>query len=177
MRYADGPSVHEEIHIEAAPSDVWRLVTDIALPARLSPELQRTEWLDGATEPVPGARFAGYNRHPVAGMEWRTVSRVAVLEPEQRFAWEVIDPDGRYGEEPTDTARPLATWTFELRAVDGGTVLSHSGRVGPARSGLNLAIDREPEREEEIIQARLGDLRTGIRATLEGVKHLAEERA
>lgn len=48
MRYAEGPSVSCDVHVEAAPSRVWHLVTDIALPARLSPEVQRAEWLDGA---------------------------------------------------------------------------------------------------------------------------------
>ncbi|MDX3128387.1 hypothetical protein PV367_00855 [Streptomyces europaeiscabiei] len=39
-------------------------MTDIALPARLSPELQRVEWLDGAEAPMVGARFAGVQPPP-----------------------------------------------------------------------------------------------------------------
>lgn len=172
MRYADSPSTHDEVHIDAAPSEVWKLVSDIGLPARLSPELQRTEWLDGATGPALGATFAGYNRHPVVG-EWRTVSRVDELIPEQLFEWVVIDPEGRFG--PVDPAKPLAAWRFELEPADGGTRLRHSGRMGPGRSGISAFIDRSPEREEEIIEMRLGEIRTGIRATLDGIKSLAEE--
>ncbi|MEU5052845.1 SRPBCC family protein [Streptomyces sp. NPDC021096] len=176
MRYADGLSVDDEVHIAAAPGEVWKLVTDIGLPARLSPELQRTEWLEGATGPELGASFAGYNRHPAAG-EWRTVSHVVGLDPERRFAWAVTDPENRYGGGPADPAHPLATWAFELRPEEGGTVLRHSARLGPAPSGLSAVIDRMPEREEELLTMRLGELRTGIRATLEGVKRLAEEQA
>ncbi|MEU7133544.1 SRPBCC family protein [Streptomyces sp. NPDC046261] len=176
MRYADGPSVHDEVRIAAAPPEVWRLVTDIGLPARLSPELQRTEWLDDATGPRLGARFAGHNRHPLVG-EWRTVSHVVDMDLERRFAWAVTDPDNRFGGGPADPAHPLATWAFDLRPEEGGTLLRHSARLGPAPSGLSAAIDRMPEREEELLTRRLGELRTGIRATLEGVKRLAEEQA
>ena len=35
MRYAEGPEVGCDVHIDAEPSRVWGLVTDIGLPARL----------------------------------------------------------------------------------------------------------------------------------------------
>ncbi|MER5907567.1 SRPBCC family protein [Streptomyces mirabilis] len=59
MRYAEGPGVCCDVYIEADPSRVWGLVTDIGLPARLSPELQRVEWLDGAEGPCGGGVFRG----------------------------------------------------------------------------------------------------------------------
>jgi Polyketide cyclase / dehydrase and lipid transport len=174
VRYADGPSTGCDIHIEADPARVWELVTDIGLPARLSPELRRTEWLDGATAPAPGARFAGYNAHRSLG-EWRTVSHVVELDAPRAFCWVVVDPDGRFGTEPPDPAKPLATWRFDLEPEAGGTRLRHSVRVGPGRSGLSLAIDRMPEREEEFVAHRIGELRAGIGATLLGVKSLATQ--
>ncbi len=173
MRFADGPGVQEEIHIDAAPAEVWRLVTDIGLPARLSEELQRTTWLDGATEPKLGASFEGWNRHPMIG-EWRTVSHVVGLTPERLFSWAVTDPDGRYGGGPADPSYPLATWKFELQPEGSGVSLRQSVRIGPAPSGVTVAIGRMPDREEEIVAMRLGELRAGITATLEGVKRLAE---
>jgi len=42
-------------------------------------------------------------------------------------------------------------------------------RIGPARSGLSLAIDRDPDAEEAIVEYRLGRLRAGMRATLDGI--------
>lgn len=176
MRYADGPTVHEEVHIQAAPPEVWKMVTDIGLPARFSPELRRAEWLDGATGPAIGAAFAGHNHNPVLG-EWRTVSHVVALEPERVFAWAVTDPDGRYGGGPADPAHPMATWAFALEPASGGTLLRLSALLGPARSGISLAVDRMPEKEEAIIEHRLGDLAAGMRTTLQGVKDLVEGRA
>ena len=48
-------------------------------------------------------------------------------------------------------------------------------RIGPARSGLNAAIDRMPDKEERIIERRLDEHRRNMTATLEGIKALAEE--
>lgn len=173
MRLSDGPSVSCDVRIAATVPRVWGLVTDIGLPARLSPELQRVGWLDGAERAAPGARFEGYNEHPRLG-RWRTVSYVVELVEPRAFAWAVTDPDGMAGEPAADPARPLASWRFELRAAGGGTWLSQSVRIGPGRSGVTLAIERWPDRAEDIIAARLAELRAGMRATLDGIRTLAE---
>ncbi|MFF8591194.1 SRPBCC family protein [Streptomyces sp. NPDC015220] len=163
-----------DVYVEAAPALVWDLVTDIGLPARLSPELQRAEWLAGAVAPALGASFVGYNSHPMNG-EWRTVSHIVELEERRVFGWAVVDPDGRYGDDAPDPARPLATWRFELDPERTGTRLRQSVRIGPGRSGLSLVIDRMPDREEAIVAFRVGELRTNIEATLKGIRTLAEE--
>ncbi|WP_354641475.1 SRPBCC family protein [Kitasatospora camelliae] len=173
MRYADGPTAHHEVHVEAAPARVWELVTDIHLPTRLSAELQRVEWLDDAAAPAIGARFAGYNHHPVVG-DWRTVSQIVELDAERAFGWAVMDADGRYGEASDDPDRRMATWRFDLEPEANGTRVRQSVRIGPARSGISPWIDRMPEREEELLVRRLGELRTGMEATLDGLKALAE---
>jgi hypothetical protein len=176
MRYADGPSMRCDVHVDAAPTRVWELVTDIELPARLSPELQRVEWLNSATRPLLGASFVGHNQHRVLG-EWRSVSHVVELEDERVFGWAVVDPDGRFGGATPDPAVPLATWRFGVEPAPRGTWLWQSVRIGPARSGLSLAIDRMPEREEALVAHRLNELRASIEVTLSGIKNLAEERA
>ncbi|MEV4436893.1 SRPBCC family protein [Streptomyces sp. NPDC049585] len=179
MRLADAPGAQEEIRIDAAPAVVWKLVTDIGLPARLSTELQSTAWLDGATGVQPGARFEGFNRHPYAG-EWRTVSHVVGLVTERLFSWAVTDPDGHYGGGEADPAHPMATWKFELEPEGpegAATLLRQSVRIGPAPSGISVAIARMPDREEELVAMRLEEFKAGMRATLEGVKRLAEDGA
>ncbi|WP_261398777.1 SRPBCC family protein [Streptomyces misionensis] len=163
-----------EVHVRADVRRVWGLVTDIGLPARFSPELQRVAWLDGADRPVVGARFEGYNRHERLG-EWRTVSHVVELDEPRVFAWAVTDADGRYGEPAPDPARPMATWRWELEAENGGTLLRQSALIGPGRSGITLALERWPDREEEILAFRSKELRAGMEATLQGIKVLAED--
>ncbi|MFF6867912.1 SRPBCC family protein [Streptomyces sp. NPDC007910] len=179
MRYAEGPGTHCDIHVGAAVPLVWELVTDILLPTRFSPELRRAAWLDGAGGPRVGARFEGHNHHRLLG-EWRTVSYVTELEDagERRvFAWTVTDADGRFGGPAPDPARPMAAWRYELAPEDGGTRLRQSARLGPARSGVSLTLDRWPDREEEIVATRLEELRTGMGTTLAGIKSLAERGA
>jgi Polyketide cyclase / dehydrase and lipid transport len=132
MQFADGPSVHCDVYVEADVSRVWELVTDIRLSARFIPELQRVAWLDGADRPLVGARFEGYNRHQRLG-EWRTVSHVVELDEQRVFAWAVTDADGRYGEPTLDPARSMASWRYDLETEGGGTRLRQSALIGPGR--------------------------------------------
>ncbi|MET8569490.1 SRPBCC family protein [Streptomyces sp. NPDC004783] len=175
MRYADAPATRCEVFVAAAAALVWEIVTDIEAPAHFSPELRRTEWLDGAVAPAPGARFAGHNQHPVLGT-WRTVSQITELDPERAFAWCVLDADGRFGTAAPDPAEPMATWRFALAPQAGGTLLRQTVRIGPGRSGLSAAIDRMPEKEEHLVAHRLRELREGMHATLNGIKAAAERR-
>ena len=162
MRYADGPTTEVDVVVEADVDRVWELVSDITLPGRFSSELVDAEWLDDG--PALGARFVGRNHHDAIG-GWETTSWVNRYEPGRRFGWAVSDPDD-----------PAATWWFELEPDDGGggVRLRQGMRMGPARSGLNAAIDAMPEKEERIIARRLEEHERNMRATLEGIKALAE---
>lgn len=175
MRYADGPGVTCEVHVEKDPSRLWALVTDIHLPTRLSPELRRVEWLDGADRPVVGASFAGYNNHPRLG-EWRTASHITEFRAPTLIEWVVTDLDGTFAgpEGGASLTSPAATWRYELLPEATGTLLRHSVRIGPGRSGLSMIIDQTPEHEEAIVAFRLGELRTNIETVLHGIKALAE---
>lgn len=163
MKYADGPRVEVEVHIDAPPSRVWSLVTDIDLPARFSEEFQGAEWV-GATGPQVGAWFVGRNRNERTG-EWVTSAVVVACDPERAFAWAVAGPEF-----------PSAIWRFELEPEDDGTRLRQWMRMGPARSYLNSFIEAAPDREEEIVAYRQDDLRQSMRETLEGIKAIAEGR-
>lgn len=167
-RYADGPSVEIEVVVDAAVADVWALVTDINLPARFSAEFLGAEWVDAeASESSPGlgARFVGRNRHVSLG-EWETTSWVNRYVPLREFGWAVSDP-----------AHPSATWWFELGGTDGAVRLRHGARMGPAPSGLTIAIDAMPDKEERIVARRLEEWERNMRATLEGIKTKAETGA
>lgn len=174
MRYADLPGTQCEIFVAATTPLVWEIATDIEAPARWSRELRRTQWLDGAAAPALGARFAGYNQHPVIG-NWRTVSEIIELEPERAFAWCVLDADGHFGKATQNPAEPMATWRFTLTPEAGGTLLRQTVRIGPGRSGLSAAIDRMRDKEDHLVAHRLGELREGMRAALNGIKAVAEQ--
>jgi Polyketide cyclase / dehydrase and lipid transport len=164
-RYADKPTVEVPIEIEASPERVWAIVSDIGVMPGASPELRAVEWLDGGSGPELGARFAGHNRHEAFG-EWSTVSVIVECDPPRAFAWAVGDPD-----------QPSAIWRFTLEAREGGTLLRQWVQVGPGRSGLSVAIDRMPDKEQKIVFVRLRELQANMGATLALVKRLAEGAA
>ena len=161
MKYEDGPTVEVEVLIDAPLERVWQLVTDIDLPARFSTEFLGARWLDGA-EPVHGARFVGRSQHKAMG-EWETTSIVDVYDPMRRFSWDVTDADN-----------PSSSWWFDLEDEPGGVRLRQGTRMGPAPSGLSIAITAMPEKEERIIARRLEEFEANMRLTLEGIKQLAE---
>jgi uncharacterized protein YndB with AHSA1/START domain len=160
--YADTPTVSAEIYIEASPERVWELVSDIHLMPELSSELQEVAWLDGVTGPGTGHRFTGRSVHDALG-SWETVSTIIDHEPPRRFAWAVGDP-----------GFPSSIWSFALQTRDEGTVLEQRAQLGPAPSGLSMAIAAMPDKEQKIVFVRLREFETGMKANLAAIKDLAE---
>jgi hypothetical protein len=160
VRYAEGPSVEVEVLIEAPIAAVWGLVSDITLPARFSQEFRGARWLDDG--PQLGARFLGRNFHSALG-EWETVSWVNRYDPPHAFGWCVSDPDN-----------PSSSWWYQLEEADKTVRLRQGGRMGPAPSGLSIAINAMPDKEERIVARRLGEFEANMKANLQGIKALAE---
>lgn len=161
-RYADKPTVQVETWINASPERVWELVSDIELMPELSPELRSVEWQDGATGPAPGARFIGRSEHEALG-QWETTSHIVDFDPPKSFGWAVEDPDN-----------PTAIWRFTVVPEGDGTLLRQWMQMGPARSGLSLAIDRMPDKEQKIVFVRLREHETNMTGVVARIKDLAE---
>lgn len=160
VKYADAPQASVEVRIDAEPAAVWPLVSDISLPAQFSPEFQGADWVDGG--PALGATFHGHNKHQFVG-EWTTTSTVTAYEEGAVFEWTVGDVENK-------TAR----WRFDLTPDGDGSSLRFSAEMGPGPSGLTMAIQQMPDREEEIVANRLGEWTGNMQATLDGIKGLAE---
>src|SRR3984957_2177107 len=161
-RYADTPTVQVRTWVGAPPARVWELVSDVGRMPELSTELQSVQWLDGADGPPAGGRFAGRSTHEALG-EWESTAQVVEFEPERVFGWAVGDP-----------ADPAALWRFLLEPKDGGTELSEWVQMGPGRSGLSLAIDQMPDKEQKIVFVRMREFERNMTGTLERFKALAE---
>lgn len=163
--YADTPTVEVDTWIDAPPQAVWALVSDPAVMPSMSEELQAVEWLDGSTAATVGARFRGSSRHPSLG-EWSTVSEVVECTVPSVFAWAVHDVDN-----------PAAVWRYTLEPEGEGTRLRHWMQMGPGRSGLSLAIDRMPDKEQKIVFVRMREFEQNMSASLAGIKDRVEAAA
>jgi Polyketide cyclase / dehydrase and lipid transport len=161
-RYADNPTVESSIWIDADPGRVWDLVSDITLMPTFSSELQSVEWSDGASGPRLGARFVGYNEHDAFG-QWSTTSQIVAFDDAREFAWAVGEPE-----------EPAAIWRFTLTPRDAGTDVTFWMQMGPGRSGLSIAIESMPDKEQKIVFVRMREFETAIGKTLASIKRLAE---
>jgi uncharacterized protein YndB with AHSA1/START domain len=161
-RYADQPTVRARTWIDGSPERVWPVVSDVELMPQLCDELQSVTWCGGATGPALGASFVGANRHEALG-EWTTTSHIVEYDPPRVFGWAVGDP-----------ANPSALWRFTLRPRDDGTKLIQWMRLGPGRSGLSLAIDRMPDKEQKIVFVRLREFEDSMTGTLAQIKRRVE---
>ena len=67
-------------------------------------------------------------------------------------------------------ADPAAIWRFTLEPDGAGTRLREWMQLGPARSGLNRAIDQMPDKEQQIVYSRLKEFEVSMTATLAAIK-------
>ena len=172
MRLSDAPTAEAEIEIGAPAERVWQIVTDLQTPALSSPEFRGAEWLDGATGPAVGARFRGRNQHEAIG-EWETVAEVVVADEPRELAYAIGGVGGPADDDAADD--PGAVWRYLIEPAGEGSVrLRQVAQIGPGRSGLSLAIDRWPDKEERIVARRLDEHRRSMQANLAKIKELAE---
>jgi Polyketide cyclase / dehydrase and lipid transport len=161
MRHADQPSVEVEVYVQAPAERIWPLLTDLDVLVSLSDELQAAEWENEGGAAV-GRSFVGTNRNKYFG-EWQTTSTVIECDEPRAFAWAVGDVD-----------QPNTTWRFTVRSQGAGSLLSQWMRLGIGPSGLTVAIERMPDKEERIVERRLDEFRAAMRANLDAIKELAE---
>ncbi|MEM7326335.1 MAG: SRPBCC family protein [Actinomycetota bacterium] len=160
VKYADGPTTEVQQDIAAGVEVVWPLLCDINLPADYSDEFQRAEWIDDG--PALGATFRGYNRHERVG-EWDLVCTITDYVEQQVFEWSTGEPER------------AARWRFDLTGTESGSRLRFSAEMGPGPSGLTPAIERMPDREEEIVARRLSEWTSNMERTVSGIRDRAEQ--
>jgi hypothetical protein len=104
------------VTIEAAPEQVWPLVSDVTRYGRFSPGNTGGKWIMGASGPAVGARFIGFNKRGMA--RWPTNCKVIECEQSSKFAFQVFENKMQWG------------WRLEP-TEDGGTLLTQwRHRVG-----------------------------------------------
>lgn len=138
------------VHVDASHEAVYDLVSDITRMSEWSPETYRAEWVGGASGPVAGARFRGWNK--AGPIRWFTDPVVDVAERGKEFTFTTtFFGKGR-----------LTTWSFVMKPSGEGTELSESW------SEHSRVMDRLlPGR-------RVDGLQRGMEQTLARIKEAAE---
>jgi Polyketide cyclase / dehydrase and lipid transport len=141
--------------IAASPQSLYDMVSDVTRMGEWSPVCKACWWDDGHG-PWAGAWFTGRNELPER--TWETRSQVVVAERGQEFAFAV---NGSW-----------ARWGFTFTLVDGGTQVTESWEFLP--DGITRFHERFGDDAPAQIANRAEAARTGIPATLAGIKQTAE---
>jgi ribosome-associated toxin RatA of RatAB toxin-antitoxin module len=148
----------ESITVQAPPSHVYDIVSDVTRTGEWSPICKQCWWDDGGG-PRVGAWFTGRNETP--RRTWQTRSQVIVAEPEREFAFLV--------------GEGYVRWGFALAPVEGGgTELTESWEFRP--EGLAMFAERYGDRAQQEVADRTEAAHKGIPASLAAIKRIAESR-
>jgi hypothetical protein len=107
------------VWMDAPPSVVWDLVSDVTRIGEFSPETFEARWTRGSTGPEVGAYFKGHVKRNGVGPTYWTLCRVTACEPEAVFEF-AVGPD----------EVNVNNWGYRLEPRDGGTLVTEYFRLG-----------------------------------------------
>ena len=154
-----GTQGQASIDVDASPTVLYDVVSDVRRMGEWSPECRRCEWIGGATGPAVGARFKGSNRRGVA--RWSTKPRVIVADPGRAFAFVT----GHLG-------RDMTRWIYRFESTPGGTKVTESFEMLRDMPWYFRLADRLLMG----VKDRKADLETNMGETLRRLKAAAEDR-
>ena len=137
----------------------WAVVRDVTRVGEWSHECVGVTWLDGASSPMPGARFRGRNRTGI--FRWGRICEVVACAPYE-LVWRTV---------PTKMYPDSTKWAIRLFRDGHGTRLEQTFNVVRAPKALDLLFgliipahrDRTTALTEDL--RRLGDLAAGTTFT------------
>ena len=148
-------------HMEVSPEAVYALVADVTRMPEFSPEILECKWLEGATGPAVGARFAARNKVPNRPA-WTNKPVVTRVEPGRAFAFA-----------RTEKFAGTVEWTYRFEPEGGGTRVTESYEMTKPMSPVGWFIIGVLFARKD----RKADLRTGMEQTLERMRAVAERAA
>lgn len=144
----------ESIDIAATPNELFEAVRQLERMGEWSPENHGGEWTEGDGTSV-GDAFLGTNR--IGDREWQFPVVVTRSEPGVAFAFVAPGPDN-----------PMADWTYEFQAIEGGTRVTESWEVHRYPDSWGGEVDQER------VDARIEGVTQAIKATLAALKQSFE---
>jgi uncharacterized protein YndB with AHSA1/START domain len=147
--------VTEQITIDAPPSAVYAVVSDVQRMARYSPECYAILVMSRRGG-VPD-KFVGFNRN--GPLVWFTTCQVLTAKPGEEFTFEV-----------RTLGQPVSQWSYKLAAAGDGTEVTEHwlDQRSPGASRLGRIFTGKIANERPAIN------REGMRTTLERLKRELE---
>lgn len=109
------------LDVDAAPEQVYAIISDVTRIGERSPECRSAEWLEGPAPGAVGARFRGRNRSGFAA-RWSRTCEVLEATPGMSFAFRTLP-------ERDPSRRDSTTWAYQLRPKGTGTEVTHSYEI------------------------------------------------
>lgn len=166
-----------DIHVDAAPDEVYAVVSDLPRSGEWSPECQGGEWTEGEPSAV-GSVFRGENLRsedvvawaPLIRGTWHTEARVTAAEPGRTFRWMMLSHVGGDQE---------SIWGFDMKPAEGGgAVLTHHFRMGKATAGIHkICADLDEDKRARFIDEWGAKLVQDLNDTLRRIKDVVEKDA
>ena len=153
---------HDEVSLfmAAPPHIVYALIADVTRMPEFSPELVECHWLDGATGPAVGARFAARNKVS-RGPSWVNKPVITRLQPDRLISWARTEPFAGTLE-----------WTYQFQPQDDGTLITESYRVTRPITRIGWLIIGTMSATKD----RRAQLRAGMEQTLQRIRATVEQR-
>jgi uncharacterized protein YndB with AHSA1/START domain len=144
------------LHVDAAPEQVWALVSDVTRIGEFSPETFEARWTRGSTGPEVGATFKGHVKRNGVGPTYWSGCQVRTCVPNEVFEFSV----------GTD-AVTVNNWGYRMEPEGAGTKVSEYFRLEPSlpMRGYWLLLGH--------LRGRTN--RRGMRTTLERMKAVLEK--
>jgi uncharacterized protein YndB with AHSA1/START domain len=145
-----------EIHINAAPEQVWRVVSDLRRMPEWSPQCRRMQLLGTLRE---GAYTVNLNRQ--GRKFWPAVSKIVRLEPNHAIAFR--------------TLTNYSTWTFDITPTPTGSrvterrLVPQMGTAWVSKNIVEHALGGEDSFDDEMVD--------GMNTTLTKIKAAVENDA
>jgi hypothetical protein len=149
------------LRIAASADELYGLVADVTRTPEFSPEILQCTWLDGATGPAVGARFAARNKVPHRP-PWTNKPVVTVADRPTTFSFA-----------RTEAFAGTVEWTYTFQGDGDGTIVTESYDVTKPLSRVGWFIIGTLFGRHD----RRTDLRDGMQQTLERIRTVAERAA
>lgn len=153
---ANRERIEASVDIDAAPADVWKVVSDLRRMGEWSPQCRKMFVFGGDVK--QGTRTLNLNRQ--GWKWWPTNAVVEAFEPEKKLALRIVEN--------------RSVWTYELEPTATGTRLTEARSIPNGVSGpskfLTKVVLGGPQKFEDELQA-------GIESTLQRIKAEVERAA